>query len=371
MEIIFTIIIFLLVLFSLILVHEWGHFIVAKLTGMRVDEFGIGFPPKIAGFKKGETEYTINWLPIGGFVRIWGENYDEAEEAEKLSATERARAFSARPRWAQALVLIAGVTMNIVFAWLLFVLIFMIGTSTAVNESEASDEAKLTVVRSVPGSPAKETIPLGANIVSVSAGEKVISNLTPATFGTFVTEVAPEPVTIEYIYKEKTEVVTLSPQQGLDKAQPERYLVGLSLAFTEIHSSGPIEAVVKGYMATLTGLKEIRDGLWLLLKGIFDGSPDFSDVGGPILIATMTGEAVSLGITTLMSFAAMISLNLAVINLLPIPALDGGRLIFVLIEAVIRRPIPPVWAGRVNMVGFAMLMLLMVAVTYKDISDLL
>ncbi|MEZ4200443.1 MAG: site-2 protease family protein [Candidatus Paceibacterota bacterium] len=109
-----------IVLFVLILVHEWGHFIVAKKTGMRVDEFGIGFPPKLFGIKRGETEYTFNLLPIGGFVKILGEN---GVDGETLSETDRARAFSARPRFAQALVLVAGVAMNILFAWFLFVLV--------------------------------------------------------------------------------------------------------------------------------------------------------------------------------------------------------------------------------------------------------
>ena len=143
-----SILLFFIVLFVLILVHEWGHFIVAKKTGMRVDEFGIGFPPKIAGIKKGETEYTINWLPLGGFVRIFGENGDE--NADEKDTADKSRAFSSRPKWAQALVLIAGVTMNILFAWLLLALSFMIGLSSDVDESTGRVVASLPIAGTLP-----------------------------------------------------------------------------------------------------------------------------------------------------------------------------------------------------------------------------
>ena len=178
-----SILIFFLVLFVLILVHEWGHFIVAKKTGMRVDEFGIGFPPKLFGVKKGETEYTFNALPIGGFVRIFGENGEEPfspVEGEALDRRSEAqaeageggvqrqqtikrdsRSFNYRPKWAQALVLIAGVVMNVLFAWLLFSVTYMIGVPTAVDEATAGPGAELVIVQTLPDSPAS-VIPPGA-----------------------------------------------------------------------------------------------------------------------------------------------------------------------------------------------------------------
>ena len=164
-----SIILFLLVLFVLILVHEWGHFIVAKKTGMRVDEFGIGFPPKLFGIKKGETEYTFNALPIGGFVRIYGENLEEIPDDEP----DKSRAFGSRPRWAQALVLIAGVAMNVIFAWFLFLITFLIGMPASVSESEASSEAVLYVSGTMPNSPLAEELLPGSEIASVSAGGDV------------------------------------------------------------------------------------------------------------------------------------------------------------------------------------------------------
>ena len=161
-----SVILFLLVLFVLVLVHEWGHFIVAKKTGMRVDEFGIGFPPKLFSVKKGETEYTFNALPIGGFVRIWGENFADAAE-EKESGIDVSRSFAARPKWAQALVLIAGVTMNILFAWFLFSLTYMIGLPTVVDEADATSAAELSIMDVLPDSPAA-VIPAGSVVNAVA-----------------------------------------------------------------------------------------------------------------------------------------------------------------------------------------------------------
>ncbi len=363
-----SILLFFLVLFVLILVHEWGHFIVAKKTGMRVDEFGIGFPPKIKGIKRGETEYTINWLPIGGFVRIFGENSEDAKDEKDLK--DASRAFGARPKWAQALVLIAGVTMNILFAWFLFALTFMIGIPSAVDESSAGSNAALHIASSFPNSPAS-VIPSGAEITSVKTGSESLENLTPSAFSIFVTENAPEPITISYEYGGESLTTELVPVKGLSNEDTERYMVGASLALVEIKRMNPIDAVISAVQATIDGLVGITKGLSMLIIQSFQGSADYSQIAGPIGIVGMVEDAASFGLTTLLTFTAIISLNLAVINLLPFPALDGGRLLFVLIEAIIRRPIPPVWAARTNLAGFAILMLLMIAVTYNDILKLL
>ena len=148
-----TVLLFFAVLFVLILVHEWGHFIVAKKNDIRVDEFGIGFPPKMFGIKKGETEYTFNLLPIGGFVRIWGENAADAA-ADAATGADVSRSFVAKSKWVQAAVLIAGVTMNVLFAWLLFTFVFAVGVPTAIEESEARGAAELVVSQVVADGPA-------------------------------------------------------------------------------------------------------------------------------------------------------------------------------------------------------------------------
>lgn len=363
-----SVLLFLLVLAILVLVHEWGHFIVAKKTGMRVDEFGIGFPPKAYGFKKGETEYTLNWLPIGGFVRIYGENLEAAEELAE-NGEDLSRSFVAKPKWAQALVLVAGVAMNIIFAWFLLVATLMIGVPTSVDEATAGPNAQLFVSSTLADSPAS-VIPGASEIVSVNAGAERLESLTPEAFSDFVLEVAPEPITVEYEYGDTRETVVITPQQGLVDGEPEKYVVGVSLALVETTSSSFFEALVEGTKMTIDIFVSIVIGIGLLISQSFAGTADYSQIAGPVGIVDMVGDAASFGLTSLLTFMAVISLNLAVINLLPIPALDGGRLVFVAIEAVTRKHIPAVWAGRVNLVGFVFLMLLMVAVTYNDIVRL-
>lgn len=360
-----SILLFLVVLVALILVHEWGHFIVAKKTGMRVDEFGIGFPPKAFGIRRGETEYTLNWLPIGGFVRIFGENPDDTETA----SPDAARAFSARPKWAQALVLIAGVAMNILFAWFLFAVTFVVGVPTAVDSPSATDSATLYVANTVPDSPAS-VVPSGAVVREVVAGEATLSTLTPEAFSAFVADTAPTPLTIVYELNGERLSTEVVPVQGLDAENPDRYLAGVSLALIDVIRYNVFDAMVMAAKTTVNVLGAIAGGLATLLVETFTGTADYSQIAGPVGIVGMVEDAASFGFTALLTFTAIISLNLAIINLLPFPALDGGRLLFVAIEAVTGRRIPPMWANRANLVGFGLLMLLMIAVTYNDIIRL-
>lgn len=362
-----SVILFLVVLFVLILVHEWGHFIIAKKTGMRVDEFAIGFPPRLFVLKRGETEYTFNLLPIGGFVRIFGENPVTAEDT-----LDEPRSFAARPKWAQALVLIAGVTMNVIFAWLLFAGTFMIGVPTAVDESAATPVASLYIASVLPESPLVHVgVPAGAHVTGLKTADSTLDRLTPSAFSSFVQGSAGEDLILNYTFAGEEREVTVRPEAGLIASEPERVAVGVSLALVENVKQPFGSALVSATESTISGLRDITVGLFTLLSQAIRGTADFSQVAGPIGIVGLVGDAASYGITTLLTFTAMISLNLAVINLLPVPALDGGRLVFVAIEAITRRPINPVWVTRLNLAGFALLMLLMVVVTWHDIAKLL
>lgn len=361
-----SVILFFLVLFVLILVHEWGHFIVAKKTGMRVDEFAIGFPPRLFGIKKGETEYTFNALPIGGFVRIFGENPDTAKET-----LDQPRSFAARPKWAQALVLVAGVTMNVIFAWFLFVVTFMVGVPTMVDETVATDEAVLYVSGVLPESPLFEKLPAGSEINKISTTESELLNPTPSSLAAFVHDNAEKELTIDYTFDQENVSVKVTPVLGLILNEPERAAIGVSSALVETIKQPFGQALVSASVATISGLKNIAVGLFSLIADSVRGTADFSQVAGPIGIVGLVGDAASFGLTSLLTFTAIISLNLAVVNMLPVPALDGGRLVFVAIEAVTRRPINPVWTGRLNLVGFALLMILMVIVTWNDIVKIL
>jgi regulator of sigma E protease len=364
-----SVLIFLGVLFVLILVHEWGHYITAKLTGMRVDEFGIGFPPKLFGMKRGETVYTLNALPIGGFVKILGENGDDGA-GEVLSEADKKRTFSARPKWAQAIVLLAGVTMNVLFGWLLLVVILMMGTSVQVTEEEATEQAVLTVAAILPDSPAS-VLPTGASITSAERGGVILGTLTPTAFSTFV-GLSTDPVSVTYEMPEsEPQTVSLTPKQGLLPDDPQRAVIGIQTALVEQQQYGFVEAVRNASRQTVQMLAAITVGLGQLLGNAIQGTADFSQVTGPVGIVEHVGTAASFGLTSLLFFTAVISFNLAVINLVPVPALDGGRLVFVAIEAVTRRPINPVWSTRLNIIGFGLLMLLMVVVTFNDIVKLI
>ncbi|MEK7462159.1 MAG: site-2 protease family protein [Patescibacteria group bacterium] len=362
-----SILLFLLVLFVLVLVHEWGHFIVAKKTGMRVDEFAIGFPPKMFGLKKGETEYNFNLLPIGGYVKIYGENREEGEEA----TADSGRAFHARPKWAQAIVLLAGITMNILFAWFLFSATLLIGVPQAVNESTASEEATLIVAGTLKDAPADGVLPVGAEIIGATVGDKTLVNPGPASFSEFVAGADKNLVMITYRHDGVEKTVALLPQAGLIEGDPEKAIIGTSLALIEIKRLGVVGAVIEGLKMTGQGTVSIMTGLYTLIKESIVGTADFASVAGPVGIIGMVGDAASYGLTPLLTFTAIISLNLAVINLLPFPALDGGRLLFVVIETVTRKEVPPTWTGWANLVGFVLLMVLMAAVTFNDISRLL
>lgn len=367
-----TIIIFLIVLFVLILVHEWGHFIVAKKTGMRVDEFGIGFPPKLFGIKKGGTEYTINLFPIGGFVRIFGEDAVSTDASKAVASGENiSGSFTEKSKWAQVAVLIAGVTMNIIFAWALFMAVFLIGVPTVVEEQNASASATLVVTDVLAESPAFEAgIPVGAKIVSY-VHEDVDGTLTPTAFRALSTASDVTPIHITYSDGRTEKTVVVTPQAGVILGTPKQPAIGIGLELVEVVKQPIYGALKDATVTTYQSLIAITVGITTLLVDIVQMDADLTQVAGPVGIVGLVGDAAQFGFTSLLMFTAIISLNLAVINLLPFPALDGGRLLFVAIEAIIRRPINPVWVTRLNTIGFLLLILLMVAVTYSDVAKII
>ncbi len=362
-----SILLFLGVLFVLILVHEWGHFIVAKKTGMKVDEFGIGFPPKLFGKKWHGTEYTFNLLPIGGFVRIKGENAEDVTEDGKIDEDS----FAAKSKLAQVAVLIAGVTMNVILAWLIFVGVFMYGLSTVVDESTASDSAELIITQVLENTPASDMqIPLGAKIQKVSSGDDMLSQLTPSSFQSFVQSHTQEDIAITYYHTGETVTKKVQPKTDIINDNQDTFAVGVALSLVEKVSFSPLEAVKKATFTTWQTLVAITKGISSLLIDTVKGTADFSEISGPVGIVSLVGDAAKFGVVSVLMFMAIISLNLAVINMLPFPALDGGRLLMVGIETLLKKPINPAWVGFINLVGFVLLIALMVAVTYNDILKL-
>lgn len=358
-----SIILFIVILVALIVVHELGHFVVAKLSGMRVDEFGIGYPPKAWSIKKGETEYSLNWLPFGGFVRIFG------EDAE--ASGDEPRAFFRKPRILQALTLVAGIAMNLVFAYLLLIIVLGIGAPRALEPEEVATtpDAYVLVSTIMPGSPAEEAgFEPGDRIVRATAGEEILTTANSLEFTEFVGSHDAITFVVENRGVERT--ITANPRAGLDSDDPERRVLGVGVASVGTVVTPWYKAPIEALGLTWTLTKETAIGLVAFFGSIFTLSADLSQVSGPVGIAGAVGDAAGTGLAQLLTLTAVISINLALINLLPIPALDGGRLLFVAIESVIRRPLPRSFQMVVNTVGFVALIILMLVVTASDIWKL-
>lgn len=372
-----AILIFLLVLFLLVLVHEFGHFWVAKKVGMRVDEFGIGFPPRIAGIKRGETLYSFNMFPIGGFVRIFGEDA-RSDDNSPVSGQRRhdedapPRSFISKPRWAQALVLVAGVAANVLFAWFLFTFALALGLPSAVPPGTTSDTAELYVAEVLPESPAARAgIPAGSVIEELRTGERAVYPTSVDAFQDFIADADGRMVSVTYRSGSATETVDIAATSGVIADAPEQPAVGVLLSAVDVVSLPIHRAAIEGFMMTITGLRDVAVAIFSLLADAVVFKADLSRVAGPVGIVSLVGDASAHGFTILLMFTAVISLNLAIINLLPFPALDGGRLLFVAIEAVKGSAIRPAIAGYMNAAGFILLIALMVAITYNDILRLI
>lgn len=372
-----SIIIFLLVLIVLILVHELGHFLVAKAFGVRVDEFGLGFPPKIFGKKYGETTYSINAIPFGGFVKIFGEDPNE----ESISGPGASRSLVNKPKWIQALVLVAGVFFNVVFAWLLIAFGFMSGLPTSVSAFPNINftDAKVVITNVLPDSPAdKAHLKPGDTIVSMAtaAGTSTkarflavaSSSADVATVQNFIADSADKPITFEVAKGDVKSEIVATPIAGIvdGKAALGIGLDKIGTLRLPIH-----QAFYQATLLTYDLTKMVTVGLGTFFKDIFIAKANFAQVTGPLGIVGLAGDAVDLGFVYVLQFVVVISINLAVINLMPFPALDGGRILFLIIEAIKRSPIKPKIANTLNTVGFALLILLMVVITFHDVIKMI
>jgi len=359
-----TVLLFIAVLLLLIIGHEFGHFIVAKLSGMRVDEFGVGFPPKIFGKKIGETEYTVNWLPFGGFVKIFGEDENDKEDP---------RAFANRHPLHQAAVLFAGPFANVFMAVVLSSIAFMIGSQALINETNSASligEPRVLVGAVLPESPAEVAgIQVGDEIKVIRVGLEAHLIASADEVSTRIAE-ASGPVTLTLIRNGEVQQIEVEATAGVDQSEPERKIIGIATALVGEVAYPVHQAVLKGLQVTGENFVYISISLLTLIKDAFTLSADVSNLAGPIGIASLTGEAAAFGLGSLLSFAALLSINLAIINLLPFPALDGGRLFFLALETLFRRKIPTPIFQMVNAGGFFVLILLMVAVTIGDVTRL-
>lgn len=369
----------------LILGHEAGHFAVAKLFNMKVDEFGFGFPPRIFAWRPkkkitqpdgtiqevhSETEYSLNWLPFGGFVRIAGETDSPVEvpttegtrevplEIESASAapvsSDDPRLFYNQAAYKRALVTIAGVTVNFLIGWILLSFVFMVGTPTAV-----------VIVGLDKNTPAAQAgIQSGDIVVNYSLlGQPATKAVSVQDFTNFVNANRGKEIDITVRRQSGTKDIHATPQ-------PDRSKPGLGVELNEAGTArmGFFAAFGAGLRETGYFARLTLGAFGQLLANLFVHAQLLQGVVGPIGIFSVAQETGNIALIYLLQLLALISINLAVINLVPFPALDGGRLIFILIEKLKGSPVPRKIEGWVNSLGFAFLIVLIILISIRDIS---
>ena len=371
-----SVILFIVVLSVLVLSHEFGHFIVAKMAGLRVDEFGFGFPPKLFGVTRGETTYTINLLPLGGFVRIFGEN-DETPTDGATSLRLSSRGFASKPRVTQAAVVIAGVLFNLLLAWALFSFGFLIGLPTSVDSETNSlplSNVRLLITDVRNGSPASGAqLRAGDEIIAFGEmGKPLVKHPEAQAVQTFIAANGDKPLTLTIRNGRKgvgNRDVIVTPRQGIIK---DRAVIGISMEMIGVVRLGPFRAIVEGFTMTLRTIDETARSLASFAKSFFVGKArdSLAAVTGPIGIISIVGEAAQYGFVQLLTLVAFISINLAVVNLLPFPALDGGRLLFIVVEGLRGKPLNSRLTTTAHNVGFVLLLFLMLIITFHDLAKL-
>jgi regulator of sigma E protease len=410
-----TLIIFLVILAVLVLVHEFGHFIIAKAFGIRVDEFGLGFPPRIVGWRpkwnrrkadgsiearQSETLYSLNWIPFGGFVKIFGEDGDTPENStedagiQKLSSHDsgNSRNFANKNRGIQVAVLVAGIIFNLIFAWLLISGGYMVGLPSSVSDDlsvrypSALTDINLTITSITPKSPADNAgLRVGDTLSSVSAliatitKNKIVANnqstdmsfdilqgvnLNPDSLEKFVATHANQPISFVDNRGALTQTISVTPVSGIVVGRPA---IGIGMDMIGRLKLDPMQALYEGARLTKDLVQATTVGIGTFIWQAVTGHANLSQVTGPVGIEGLVGDARQLGFIYLLSFTALISINLAVINLVPFPALDGGRILFVAIEAVTRRRINPKVTNIINTVGFFLLIALLLVITFREV----
>lgn len=366
-----TIVIFVLVLSLLVFVHELGHFFTARRFGIKAEEFGMGLPPRMVGVQKlkgkwqlvwGNREirsdepmtYSLNWIPVGGFVKIKGENGELATDNDS---------FGHKPIWQRAVVLASGVIMNLILCISLLSIGFMIGMPTASDNANGGKfiaEPKVQVTEVLAGYPAADA--------GIKAGD-VIVRINEVNIKTGVELKS-------YLSTKENQTVKVGITRGAENIEKEvtiikkDEIIGLGVAIVDI---GVVRypwylAIREGVLATWYWLVAIGLAVASLFKQLFGGPATGLDFAGPVGIAVMTGQAAKLGYIYVLQFAAMLSLNLAIINILPFPALDGGRILFLIIEKIRGKAVDSKLENTMHNIGFILLMVLIVAITYRDLA---
>lgn len=360
-----SILYFILVLFVIVLVHEYGHYKTAKMFGVRVDEFGFGYPPKVMTlFKRGETVFTLNALPFGGFVKIYGE--------DAVEGGDTSRALFSKPKWQQAIILSAGVIMNVILGWVIFLGLFLTHSPTMSSfvPSQYVTNHTITISDVLTDSVAEhaglksgdivKNISIDGSSVQVTSASDLVDQLKAR---------GSNPLTIEVERNGSLVPITVTPTH---KTNTEPYTIGVGLSEAGTYKLPFVKSIEYSFTTTASIIGSIFGGLYDLIKSLFVHTPGSSNVeiSGPVGIVKTIGNASKYGIAYLLSLTALISLNLAVLNILPIPALDGGRLLFILIEKIKGSAVNIKTATVIHTTSFFILVGLMLVVTFFDVLKL-
>jgi regulator of sigma E protease len=334
----------------LVFIHELGHFAVAKWTGIRVLEFSLGMGPKLFGLKRGETLYAVRLLPLGGYVRMAGMDPEEGEE--NLAPSSDSGSFMNKTVLQRMAVIFAGPLMNFVLALLLFIAVF-----TYIGVPVESDSNEIGAV--IKDKPAYK--------IGLQPGDKIVSiNGTQTAKWADLTKIIHTSPDKELLVKieRKGELRELKVTPQTDP-QTKQGLIGIqgTQAFAK---KGTLESAVFGMQRTVDFTKFIMLSLFQMITGKIP-----ADVGGPVAIVNAIGEGAAQGFANLLGLTGMLSIQLGLLNLFPIPALDGSRLVFLAVEGLRGKPLDPAKENFIHLIGFALLLLLMVFITYNDILRLI
>ncbi|MBU1159987.1 RIP metalloprotease RseP [Patescibacteria group bacterium] len=354
-----SIILFVAVLAILILAHELGHFIAAKKSGIRVDEFGIGFPPRLFKIKKGETIYSINLIPFGGFVKIHGEDGSTGSPQGAIDP----RSFAAKSIGIRALVISAGVIFNVIFAWLVITVAYSTGMPSSVSAVPAGAEvrdSKIIILNIQNDSPAEES--------GLKAGDQLLNFSSTDQVFNFIEENKGKEIEINYKRGDETFTAKTVPRINPPEGQGALGIMMDEIGIVKIPWHRAIlESLKITYQMTIA----MAVAIFYFIVGAIKGLVGFDQILGPVGIVSATGTFAKIGFAYVLNFMAILSLNLAILNILPFPALDGGRLLFLLIEKIKGSPVSHKITSITHGVGLIILLILMAAITYNDILRLI
>ncbi|MDO8489918.1 MAG: M50 family metallopeptidase [bacterium] len=348
-----TTLLFLFILSVLVIIHELGHFVSARFFGVHVEEFGIGFPPRATSFTRGKTLYSINWLPLGGFVKLKGEQGEGQQDSDS---------FAAKPIWQRVIILGAGVFMNLLLTVVIFTIGFAVGMPQAVDDGAAAQakDVHIEITNVLAKSPAAASgIQPGDVIAQIDSHSfQAVSEVQK-----YVREHAGVPVVVDLLRGKDAIRLTATPVTLKENGLP-----GLGIGLARVGTiSYPI------HIAFVTAIQTTAFMTVTIITTLFNAIRHFAFEGfvGPVGIAATTATVTKLGISYLLNLVAQLSLSLAIFNFLPIPALDGGRAWFAILEKVRGRSLDPAFENMIHVIGFVLLIALLILVTFRDIAHLL